>query len=236
MSASQLDNLEQLDFLPGWYIKRESRKSAIRRHVLLGMAAIGIMALAATLLQVRREELRLYSSTLQNRMKSTNQRVTEVVKLQKEKMELLAKAQILRQLQPSMGYGQIVATLGSLTPKGVGLDVLELRTEQIKTIRPVDKKVGAPVDPRLAMTKPKTITEYHDVVRLEVTGHAPADVMIANYIGRLAESGLFHNVKMMYARQGKLDGVESREFMIRMEVPQNVRYVPLESGEVVHAD
>ncbi len=236
MSSIQLDNLEQLDFLPKWYVKRESRKSTIRRHALLGVVAIGVMILAATLLQVRREELRLYSSTLQNRMKSTNQRVTEVVKLQKEKLELLAKAQILRQLQPSMGYGQIVATLSSMTPKGVGLDALDVRTDQVKTVRPVEKAAGAAPDPRLVMTKPKTITEYHEVVRLEVTGHAPADVMIANYIGKLAESGLFQNVKMMYARQGRLDGVESREFMIRMDVPLNVRYVPAEGPEVVHAN
>jgi len=80
-----------------------------------------------------------------------------------------------------------------------------------ETIRP-SRPSGAP---GRAMTadggsKPRVIRTKR--MRLVLTGLAPTDVDVANFIGQLSASPLFEDVNMGYAKTVSVEGLTAREF------------------------
>jgi Tfp pilus assembly protein PilN len=165
-----------------------------------------------------RGELRDYAAELSVKLESTKMQVTEATRLRHQCAVLEKQLAVHRQLHKPISYSEVTGTLASLMPPTVSLVDVQLNTERLTTTR-----VVAARNPN-AGGRDSTVTESSWVISLDLQGVAPSDQDIANFIGALASSNLFQNVKMIYSKQGTRGRLITREFRMRMQVPLNCEY------------
>ena len=227
-------DFDSVNFLPGWYVADRRRGAARKRQMLLAAVMIGAMAMLWHQSRQQTEQLSLYRDSLAAQLQAAEGQITEMVKLQKARAELSRQVNIYRQLALPINYSQVSGTVAALTPDDVFLDELEVRTEQLREKRVVGVS-NADRGGRKRNAKPQTIVETRTIITVDIRGIAPNDVAIANFVGQLAASDLFQNVKMVYSRQGKIGNAITREFYISMHIPLDKDYEPRAAQEVADA-
>ncbi len=220
MNRKQIGSLyHDINFLPVTYTRSIETRWTLRRTGWL--ASVMLLAISGLMAQQfhSREALRELRNTYNDQLHSAQNQIDEYARLQREQSGLQKQLAIHRQLKMPIDYSHITGTLASLMPEEITVRVLDLRNDMMSiTAAGTDKK-----------------TERH-FVSIELQGVAPSDVNVANFIGQVAGSKLFRNVKMLYSRQGKSDATASmREFCVHMEVPLDCQYAPVKDQEVADA-
>jgi Tfp pilus assembly protein PilN len=226
-----------VNLLPSWYAQAGNRRSAARRQ--MGLIVLMVAGMGMLLVQTyhRRSQLVVYRDTLIEQVNSTQKQITEVQKLEKARAELLKNLKIHRELYQPISYSQVAGTLGSLVPETVALRTVQMHNEKVTTTRPMTQAEVAAEMARAGKVEKNTVTVTQPVITIDVEGIAPSDVEVANFIGALAGSRVFQNVKMLYAKQGsskiETGTLITRDFKIHMEVPLDCDY--RQAGEVARA-
>lgn len=219
-----------VNFLPDWYA--DAQRHARARKGLMVLAGLVVVGMIYGLGMVHHhvKDLRTYHAALQERAHATESTVTELAKLQADRESLSRQVELHRKLQLPINYSQVAGTLARLTPEQVALISLSIETKHVT--RKVDRtkvaearEVGAP--------KPKPVIDSY--IELSLVGMATTDVIIANYVGALATSGLFDEVKMVRSRMSGDGPANTREFEIDMRVPLDRQYRSHAAEEVADA-
>lgn len=220
----------EINFLPDWYLRQRISRARTKRQFVLVMLMLVGMAALWLMTNEQRGQLVLYRNAIQQQAMAAENQLLEVNKLQNAKADLSQQVRLYQKLARPISFSQIDAAIGALTPDSIFLSDLNLAiTSQTRTRVVKDESL-----PKGA--KPATVSESYPVIRIELEGHAPTNVDIANYIGKLAGCNLFRNVKMVYSREGKIGNALTRQFQLNMEVMLDRTY-RVESGEeVAHVD
>lgn len=219
MINSRLYN--DVNFLPSWYVQARARKRSLQRSgVMAVLVLVGMVTLLAQTWHTR-SELRDYAGELAAKLESTRMQVTEATRLRQQRAVLEKQLTVHRQLHKPISYSEVTGTLASLMPPTVSLVDVQLNTERLTTTRVVAAKNPRPGG---AGGRDSTVTESSQVISIDLQGVAPSDQDIANFIGALASSNLFQNVKMIYSKKGTRGRLITRDFRMRMQVPLNCEY------------
>ncbi len=232
MSPTDRPNYESVDFRPEWFVS--TRGARQRKHLQIGLIGLVGLGLGAFWLvaNAQRAGLQTQANQLQQRLTAIDQQVQQVNQLQTQYEQLQTQARIHLKLARPVNFSQITGTLVALMPEAISLSEVFAQTQNLR-----DQTVS-PEDPNK-----KTVT-LRPVCDVEVEGRAPSNVEIADFVGALAESGLFRNVKMVQSRQVEQGRLVVRQFRLTMRVLLNVDYQPIDqlqataapAGEVSHAD
>ena len=234
MSSKTTQLYIQINFLPASYQQECAARAARRRQsLLLALLFVGI-GLGVAQTWRYRSQLERQHETMLELLASTKTQMSEVSKLESARAILLRQLQIHRELNQPVTYAQTVGTLGSLIPEGMTLRRLTMQNDKVTTTRPPRPEEVNRAKASGSPNPNAPVTDSYWAVRIEMSGIAPSDVEIANFIGTLAGSRLFQNVKLSYSRQGLVRQIACREFEIRMEVPLNLTYQAAQ--EVAGAD
>ena len=218
---------QQINFVPDWYVQKRQRRASLKRQgMLIVLMVVGMAGLWAIGHQ-RVSGLSEYRNSLQAQLNAAEFQMTEVAKLQSAKATLTEQIRIYREIARPITFGQMVATIGALTPEPVFLVTVKAKTEE-STRRRVIPGGGE-------NGRDKTVVDKFQTIHVELEGVAPSNVEIANYIGQLAGNGLFRNVKMEFSREGEIENALTREFRISMEVPLDRPYIFEATEEVADA-
>ncbi|QNN24599.1 hypothetical protein HED60_20765 [Planctomycetales bacterium ZRK34] len=211
---------DDVNFLPSWYVQARSRKRSLKRSSVMAVLVLTGMAVLLAQTWHTRSELREYAAGLDAKLKSTKMQVTETTRLRHQRAVLVKQLAVHRQLHKPINYSEVTGTLGSLLPPTVSLVDVSLSTDRETITRAV--ATGNKTGPRQ-----KTVTDSTWVINVDLEGVAPSDKDIANFIGALASSRVFQNVKMIYSKKGTRGRLITREFRLRMQVPLNCEYLNL---------
>lgn len=228
MKAMAVNPNDQINFLPEWYIQAQRQRAARRRQIVLIAMMMAGMACLWMLTNRRSHAMEDYLASLKSQITAANGQITEVGKLQEERKRLSRQVRIYRQIAQPITYSQITGTLAEHTPAAISLSELFAHTEIVEEAR------GSETPHTKGRAKPRTVR--YPVVVVEAQGSAPSNVDIANFVGRLAGSGLFRNVQMINSREGEVGKLSVRRFKVTMQVPLNVVYRQPVAEEVAHAD
>lgn len=227
MNRKELGNLyNDIDFLPPTYRQAIEARWTVRRAA--GLGAILLAALGGLAWQTvrTREELRTLHANVQQQLANAHKQATDFATLQQEQSDLQKQLSIHRQLKLPINYSQITGTLASLMPLEITLCTLDLKNETVTITQDAPPSSG----------DANPIKRERHFVSIDLQGLAPTDVTVANFIGQLAGSKVFRNVKMLYSRQGRTEATAlGREFCIHMEVPLDCQYLPAKDQEVADA-
>lgn len=225
--------MNAIDFVPAHY--RESQRG--RRRVLRQAALLGLVTACMAAWHwsnnARLAELEMLASIAQDHARATESQLREMAVLETRRQTILRQTQLQRELSLPIGVTPAVATLAKLMPPGLAATRLSVSLPRPAPAPKLPSAKGKGHGPAVPAAKEPEPTLP---MRLEITGLAPDDMAIADFVGRISAQPLFANVKMTYSRAAQAHGVRGREFRVEMEVPLDREYRPAKSaGEVAGA-
>jgi len=207
--------MEKIDFLPERIRNQRARgKRLVRQAYLLGLC-IAAMAVLAYDRQARISNAQGELVLLTGRSANVQRQLAMLGMLESEQAELYLKKRINDHLGSRVKTLVVLAELERLMPEGIALTNLHVETMDVSTpifpvgTRNASARAAAAPAPEADPKTPQNVVKRRRVV---ITGLAPTDVDVANFIGQLASSKLFEEVTMGYAKNVVFRGRSAREF------------------------
>ena len=203
--------MENIDFLPERIRNQRLRSKWFSRQVYLLAIFAGALALLALGRQNRISQAEAELLLLTGRSANVQRQLAMLSSLEGQQAELHLKKRINDHLGSRFNVMVVLAELERLMPNSMSLVNLHVETvDQTSQVTPATVRPG----PRpLVVSSPQAVSEQTvKRLRLVITGVAPTDVDVANFIGQMATSRLFEEVTMGYAKNVTYRGRVAREF------------------------
>jgi Tfp pilus assembly protein PilN len=200
----------QIDFLPERIRQQRRRRRLLFRQgylMLLCIVALGVMTY---MFQLRVAHASDELTILRSRGKAMESQMALREELNGQLADLMIKGRIEQQLGRRVGTLQVLGELQHVLPETMTLTNLTMETVEVPVLEdPASRRNGGSrAVTRGGRSRGKTVKR----VRLVITGMAPTDVDVANFIGQLAGSRLFEDVSMGYAKTENFRGRTARKF------------------------
>ena len=218
------------NFLPESFLHAQTRRRIIVRSglvlvlIVLSTSAYYITCMRQlAVLERRLGELKMHDE-------GAGQRNSELTKLQTQQKELLALVKVCQTLTPPLDTTLILAAMDKLMPSSMGLTNFSMTSSPIQPT-----PVPAKGDRSKSRRRASAAAEQPGLppVKLELTGVAPSDVVVARFVNDLSEHILFDRVKLIFSRSMDDSDLGAREFSIEVEIPLDRRYVVVDSDRKV---
>lgn len=206
--------MQTVDFLPERIRIQRARR---RRLVRNGYLAVLVLASLAAFGYWGQGHVARARAELGQIHKQTERRQAELNlldSLEAQQAELMIKKRISDRLGSRVNTMDVLRELQRLLPAGMSLTDLTLETMEVRS-RPTPlgnarRSARAAVTADVARETERVVHR----VRLVLTGLAPTDVAVANFIGQLSASQLFEEVAMGYAKNVRFREQDAREFQV----------------------
>jgi Tfp pilus assembly protein PilN len=193
--------MREVEFLPEHIRQRRARHRRLRRQGYLLAACMAAMGVLTYVNAARIGQARGELAALDERAVAVNSQIQIIDVLERQMADLLIKKRIDDELGSRTDCTAVLAELCRITPPNVSLVSLEMSAVEV----PVKEDAGSASSihrssrARGAAGGQKPLRAVRRL-RLVLTGLAPTDVDVANFIGQLSASWLFEEVNMGYAR------------------------------------
>ncbi|MEM1446006.1 MAG: PilN domain-containing protein [Planctomycetota bacterium] len=226
-------------FLPEDYLARKmARRSNIVCVSLFAVVLTGVMAtyfVKQRQLNVAADE----NARVNAQVDAEATKIDQATKLQKQHQEMILRGAITSALVDPVDKSNVLAELINHMPTALSLTELELETEVVR-----DKKPAASAMDRAATAKErakKLKAEKDSTPRIEIpetkvvmtmTGVAPTDVEVSEYMSALSDHVLFEDVVLVFSEQHKLHDTQLRKFKIELNLARGLTMAELQPTRV----
>ena len=202
--------MREIDFLPERIREqRRRRRLLVRQGYLMVLCIVGLGVMTYVFQsQVDRarselEMLRGRSETLKSQMRLREEFDVQLA-------DLMIKGRIEDQIGRRVSTLDVFGELQRVLPESMTLTNMTMETIEVPVLGdPAKRRNGST---RAVKGKSSGKEKMAKRVRLVLTGMAPTDVDVANFIGQLAGSRLFEGVSMGYAKTEAFRGRSARKF------------------------
>ncbi len=210
--------MSRVDFVPEEYIQqRESGKANFMYLLLFGAMMCGI-GVTFSIIKVRQKAIAAELATVNAKMGQAGQQIAQLDQLKKKGKDVMKTMVMTSGLIEKVPRSIILACLTNNMPTGVSL--LELKLEEkvitLKTPKPAAKTAGAAA--AAAAAPPQKIVE----TMVDISGIAPSDIGVANYIARLSESILLDRVSLVESKERNIDDMKFRQFKLNAYIKSDI--------------
>lgn len=210
--------MSRVDFVPEEYIQqRESGKANFMYLLLFGAMMCGI-GVTFSIIKVRQKAVAAELATVNAKMAQAGQQIAQLEQLKTKGKNVMRTMVMTSGLIEKVPRSIILACLTNNMPTGVSL--LELKIEEkvitLKTPKPAAKTAGAAA--AAAAETPQKIIE----TVVNISGIAPSDIGVANYIARLSESILLDRVSLVESRERNIDDMKFRQFKLNAYIKRGI--------------
>lgn len=203
--------MQNVDFLPERVHQERARRRNLFRQIGLLVVALLACGLIWYAWQGRIRKAKAELVLVRDGVRNMERQLEVRRDLEQQLAELMLKKRVDEHLGSRVNALDVIAELESLLPESMVLDELELETIEVRVpIERAAKPRGGP-----AVARPPGNQKPYDTVRrvrLLLTGLAPTDVDVANFIGQLSASPFFEDVTMSYAKNVEFRCRPAREF------------------------
>lgn len=205
--------MKNVDFLPERIrIDRKRKAALIRQGHLLVLCMVGL-ALLGYLRYGRVDEARGELALLRERSTNLARQIAMRSVLEQQQAELLVKQQIDEHLGSRVSALDILGELQNVMSDRLTLTDMTIEASEVSV--PIEQPRGGgrrhPVLASRAAMPTLTVTRR---VKLVITGLAPTDIDVANFIGQIAASPLFEDIEMGYSLTTEYNNCRVREFQV----------------------
>ena len=217
-------------FLPQDYLeKRNARRTNI---ICLTLFLVVTGAIVATFFitgkQVR--EVQQLRMTVNDQFEDAARKLEKLEKLQAQKDQMLMKAEVTSVLVEKIPRSRLLAELTNFMPMSLSLTEFSLDTKMKRT-QPAPRTSMERAKQKArksARKKQQKIEKLPDTeVTIVVSGLAPTDVEVAQFLTSLNTHKLFKNTELQFSEETNIDGAKMRSFKINMELNQgtNIQHI-----------
>ena len=217
-------------FLPDDYLDQKAE----RRTNLISLVLFAVIMLAVFLAFLftnqRWSDVKRDQELINSRYQKAAAQITELVELEKQKNEMLHKAELAAALVERVPRSVLLAELVNRMPDELSLLKFELKSERIKPLAPKeDRKRGKSgrLGPKRAKTRQEASEDQKKVrapkYRVEITlvGVAPSGQEVSEYMSALNDFELLRGVTMEYVEEKDIEGRLLQKFEITMKLDPN---------------
>jgi len=201
--------MNEVEFLPERIRQQRARKRRLVRQGYL-LAACGVaLGMLTYVNALRIDRARAEKIALDERATHLSRQISMIPPLEQELAELLIKQRIEAELGSRADCTAVLAELCQIMPPNMVLTSLELKAVDFQVVdggstHRSARPVAAPAPAKASRTERR--------IRMVITGLAPTDVDVANFIGQLSASCVFEDVNMGYAKTRQFQDRLAREF------------------------
>lgn len=199
--------MDRIDFLPERIrVKRQRNRRLVLQANLLVACVVALAALA----YVRQGKLTQAQAELNllcERSAEAGRQLELKASLERQQAELMIMQRIEGHLGSRVNTLDVLAEIERLMPESMVLADLSIEAMEVSD---KSRKNGAAAVTPISATPGQERTVKR--LRLVLTGLAPNDVDVANFIGQMSASPLFEDVNMGYAKNVVYHGRGAREF------------------------
>jgi Tfp pilus assembly protein PilN len=202
--------VRELEFLPNWYPQLRLRRRVVLVMAWMTVAMIGAMttwvALTQRSIHIRQARLVQLDAELQH----SREELKDLELLVTSEKKLKERAQVLNKVGFHVEAARLLATLDEVMPKSASLLELSFLTEEKQPVTLVAAKAAQERD---------RVTDRRLNVR--VTGVAPTDVEVADFLTKLTGKPFFEDVRMTGSKPRMESGHMMREFEVYFSMNLN---------------
>ena len=204
--------MQNVDFLPECIkAKRRRRRRIVRQVYMLAVCFAGL-ALLGVMRDGRIQIVRAELAQLGAREADLDLQLQHRVDLEREKAELYVIQRIDEQLGSRLSTLILLSELQRLLHEPMTLTQLAVETMDVTRGASGVGGVAVTRRPSVAGQPPGASGNTVKRLRLTLTGLAPTDVDVANFIGQMSACPLFEDVNMGYSRNVKIKDRTARQF------------------------
>ena len=210
--------MSRVDFVPEEYIQqRESGKANFMYLLLFGAMMCGI-GVTFSIIKVRQKAVAAELATVNAKMAQAGEQIAQLEQLKTKGKNVMKTMVMTSGLIEKIPRSIILACLTNNMPTGVSLLELKLEEKEItpKVPKPAAKTAGAAA--AAAAAPPKKII----LTMVNISGIAPSDIGVANYIARLSESILLDRVSLVESKERKIDDMKFRQFKLNAYIKSEI--------------
>lgn len=210
--------MARIDFLPNDYAQhRDSGRANFFYFVLLTTVMAGI-CITFSVIKVRQRAVAKELEGIKVRMAIAREQMELVEELQAKGKSMMKTASITMNLPDVVPKTIILAFLTNNLPDGVSLIDLKITDKEVVAV-PVEKKSQTQYQSasnaisnsgKENVKSTKIVDTY-----IEITGIAPSDIEVANYIASVGNSFLLSNVGLIESKEYEVDKVKFRQFKLQ---------------------
>jgi len=232
----------QLSFLPDNYLERKAQR---RTNVLCaGLFLVVLVGIGSTFSfseRLNRDIDRTYDAKLKE-FTGEAKRIHQAEKMQEKQRTMARQAELAASLLEKVPRSFLLAEITNAMPPGVSLVEfnLESKLRNAKPIAPVgasafEKKTIAEAQEKVAAAVAADPVKRYDV-SMKLTGIAPTDVQVAEFIRKLNQSKMLKDVNLIITDQlsDKDGGSEQlRKFQVELTLDPNAEVQTTDNNKTV---
>ena len=202
--------MRELEFLPDWYpqLRRRRRVVALMAWVTVGLLAGMGSWVAVTQQKIHTRQTRLVQ--LDGELQRSREELKDLDNLVTFEKKLKERAQVLNKVGFHVEAARLLATLDEVMPKSASLLEVSFLTEEKQPVTLVAAKAAQERD---------RVTDRRLNVR--VSGVAPTDVEVADFLTKLTGKPFFEDVRMTGSKPRMESGHMMREFEVYFSMNLN---------------
>lgn len=233
-------------FLPTDYVHRKQEVRFVALTVSLFLVVMLAVVGAFLVTNRRWTSVRQQQQAIAVQFESESSKLEQLKELEKQREEMLSKAQITTSLLEPAPRSVLLAELVTSLPREATLLDVKLESKRVKAPPPkaaaaaaakakaASKTKGKTMD-TAAPSKPIVLPPKFEFV-LTITGVAPINNQVADYLKRLHESPLLQGVELLYIEEAKIDDLKLRRFQIQAHLPDNADARKVDDAEEFDLD
>ena len=208
-------------FLPDEYVRdaRERRSSIFA----LALFAIVMSAVFAAFLVTNRQwsDVRAAQVAINGEKAQAAKEIAEMKNLEAMRTQMVEKAELARNLIEPVPRSVLLASLVNTMPENLSLLDFELKSEEIKVVKPTAAK-NDPKARRTTRSKEPEVEAKPEPVRRRVvvsaTVVAPDDIDVSRWMGQLERMPFLSGIRLEVSEEKELRGMNMRQFRISMRI------------------
>ncbi len=211
--------MADMSFLPEDYLERRNqRRTNIFTLSLFVVVMSGVIG-AFLVTDKQRIEVRAQKLQIDADFAEAAKRLEQLDELQERKKQMMRKAKVTAVLLERVPRSLLLAELINNMPTTLSLTEMELETRALKNNR---SHASTAMDRARAKTAAADAPNLPQIqatqVDIELTGVAPTDVQVAQFMTALGQAELFTDVNLVYSEEMTLNDRAMRKFNIEMKL------------------
>ncbi|MBK7403389.1 MAG: PilN domain-containing protein [Phycisphaerales bacterium] len=231
-------------FLPTDYVQRKQEVRFVA--ITVSLFLIVMLAVVGAFLVTNRRwtSVRQQQQVIATQFEAESSKLDQLKDLEKQREEMLSKAQITTSLLEPAPRSVLLAELVTSLPKETTLLEVKLESKRVKAPPPKAAADSASKAKSKSKAKGKSDAEPPKPVApppkfeftLTITGVAPINNQVADYLKKLHDSPLLKDVELLYIEEAKIDDLELRRFQIQAHLPDNADARKVDDAEEFDLD
>lgn len=226
------------NMLPEDYLEtRIARRTNAICLTLFVLVICGVVA-AYFITDRQRREVQTLQLEVNRQFEEAARQIEQIEHLQKQKQQMLHKAQVTGILVERVPRTIILSELINHMPVTLSLLEVDMSTQVLRTApRPLtaierDQQRRQRLSREQSEEQEQVIEVPKTELSLNLIGVAPTDVEVSQFIAALNRHKLFKDVNLQYSEQAMIDSQRLRKFRIQLNVNQDVNVQEFEPTRV----